>query len=127
VVLKSRSGSKVSVTPRTSILERDYNDFKITRIGIEKKGVAVTAKGMRYNDGMSTTVKKVVKDAMALPPALRAFVAEKLIESLDAPECPPLSPKWKKEVRRRCAEVDRVAVKLRDADVVFAKAHASLK
>ena len=75
---------------------------------------------------MSTTAKKVVRQAMALPPALRAFVAEKLLESLDAPECPPLSPKWKKEVRRRCAEVDRVAVKLRDADAVFAKAYASL-
>ena len=84
-------------------------------------------KDMRYNDGMSTTAKKVVRDAMALPPAIRAFVAEKLIESLDAPECPPLSPKWKKEVRRRCAEVDRIAVKLRDADAVFAKAHAALK
>ena len=65
-------------------------------------------------------------EAMGLPPALRAFVAEKLIESLDAPASPPLSGKWKKEVRRRCAEVDRGAVKLRDADAVFAKAYASL-
>ncbi len=65
-------------------------------------------------------------EAMGLPPALRAFVAEKLIESLDAPDSAPLSAKWKKEVRRRCAEVDRGAVKLRDADAVFAKAYASL-
>ena len=75
---------------------------------------------------MSTTVEKVVLEAMGLPPALRAFVAEKLIESLDAPDSPPLSAKWKKEVRRRCAEVDRGAVTLRDADSVFAKAYASL-
>ena len=65
-------------------------------------------------------------EAMALPPTLRAFVAEKLIESLDAPDSPPLSAKWRKEVRRRCAEVDRGAVNLRDADAVFAKAYASL-
>jgi hypothetical protein len=76
---------------------------------------------------MSTKAEKVVTQAMRLPPALRAFVAEKLIESLDTPELPPLSPKWKKEVRRRCAEVDNVAVKLRDADAVFAKAYASLE
>ena len=65
-------------------------------------------------------------DAMGLPPALRAFVAEKLIESLDAPDASPLSAKWKKEVRRRCAELDRGAATLRDADAVFAKARASL-
>jgi hypothetical protein len=75
---------------------------------------------------MSTTAEKVVLEAMGLPPALRAFVAEKLIESLDAPDSPPLSAKWKREVRRRCAEVDRGAVALRDADSVFAKAYASL-
>lgn len=75
---------------------------------------------------MSTTAEKVMTEAMGLPPALRAFVAEKLIESLDAPDASPLSAKWKKEVRRRCAEMDRCAVELRDADKVFAIAYASL-
>jgi len=75
---------------------------------------------------MTTTAEKVVTEAMGLPPTLRAFVAEKLIESLDAPDSPPLSAKWRKEVRRRCAEVDRGAVRLRNADAVFAKAYASL-
>ena len=75
---------------------------------------------------MSITAEKVMTEAMGLPPVLRAFVAEKLIESLDAPDAPALSAKWKKEVRRRCAEVDSGAVKLRDADAVFARAHASL-
>ncbi len=65
-------------------------------------------------------------DALDLPPALRAFVAEKLIESLDVTGITPLSPKWKKEIRRRCAEMDRGAVKLRDADAVFAKAYDAL-
>ena len=75
---------------------------------------------------MSTKAKKVVTQAMALPPALRAFVAEKLIESMDAPDAPKLSTKWKTELRRRCAEVDRGAVSLRAADAVFKKAYASL-
>jgi len=76
---------------------------------------------------MNTSAEKVVLEAMGLPPALRAFVAEKLIESLDAADMPPLSAKWTAEIRRRCAEVDRGVAKLRDADAVFAKAYASLK
>jgi putative addiction module component (TIGR02574 family) len=75
---------------------------------------------------MGTTGEKVVSEAMELPPALRAFVAEKLIESLDVPEVPALSAKWKREIRRRCAEVDRGAVRLRAADAVFKRAYASL-
>lgn len=75
---------------------------------------------------MSTTAERVVTEALGLPAPLRAFVAEKLLESLDAPDSPPLSAKWQKEVRRRCVEIDRGTVKLRDADRVFAKAYAAL-
>lgn len=75
---------------------------------------------------MSITAERVVTDAMQLPPAMRAFVAEKLIESLDLAEATPLSAKWKKEVRRRCAELDRGTVELRTSHAVFAKAYASL-
>jgi hypothetical protein len=75
---------------------------------------------------MSTTAEKVVSEAMELPPALRAFVAEKLIESLDVPDGPALSAKWREELRRRCAELDRGAVELRDVDKVFAKAYSAL-
>jgi len=76
---------------------------------------------------MALTAEKVMTDAMRLPPELRAFVAEKLIESLDVPDAPPLSAKWKKEIRRRCAEMDRGVVKLRAAGAVFAKAYAALE
>ena len=75
---------------------------------------------------MSITAEKVMSEALGLPPVLRAFVAEKLIESLDAPDASSLSAKWKKEVRRRCAELDRGTVELHDADAVFAKAYAAL-
>ena len=65
-------------------------------------------------------------DALGLPPQLRAFVAERLIESLDIPGAAPLSARWREEIRRRCTELDRGAVELRDADQVFAKAYAAL-
>ena len=75
---------------------------------------------------MKITAEEVVSEALALPPVLRAFVAEKLIESLDLPEAPALSAKWRKEIRRRCTQVDRGAAQLRDAETVFTKAYASL-
>jgi hypothetical protein len=75
---------------------------------------------------MSTTAEKVVTEALGLSPSLRAFVAEKLIESLDASENQPLSPRWREELRKRCAEMDRGEVEMRDADKVFADAFASL-
>ncbi len=75
---------------------------------------------------MNNAAQKVVSDALELPPMLRAFVAEKLIESLDVKEGSKLSARWRKEIRRRCAEIGRRAVVLRDADVVFDKAYSSL-
>ncbi len=75
---------------------------------------------------MNVTAEKIVHDALELPSQLRAFVAEKLIESLDDAPSYPLSPKWKTEVRRRCAELDECADKLRDAESVFKKAFDSI-
>jgi len=37
-----------------------------------------------------------------------------------------LSPEWKEEIRRRCEDLDRGLVELRDAEDVFSKAFASL-
>ena len=75
---------------------------------------------------MSTAVEKVMTEAMELPAALRAFVAERLIESLDVQDTPQLSAQWRDELQRRCAEMDRGAGDLRDASQVFAKAYAAL-
>jgi hypothetical protein len=74
----------------------------------------------------TTTAEKVVLEAMSLPSVLRAFVAEKLIESLETPDSAPLTPIWRKELRRRCAEMDSGTAKVRDAESVFTKAYASL-
>ena len=75
---------------------------------------------------MNTTAEQVMNDAMGLPASLRAFVAEKLIESLDTSEPAALSSSWRAEIRRRCEEMDQGAVSLIEADAVFAKAHAAL-
>ncbi|MBN1867860.1 addiction module protein [Candidatus Sumerlaeota bacterium] len=75
---------------------------------------------------MSTTADKIVTEALSLPPEARAFVAEKLLESLDAPSAEDLSPAWREEVRKRCREIDEGRVELRDAADVFANAYGRL-
>ena len=75
---------------------------------------------------MSMTADKIVSEALSLTPQVRAFVAERLIESLDAAPGAEISPAWREEIRKRCREVDEGAVELREAADVFAKAYAAL-
>jgi len=72
---------------------------------------------------MSALIDKIVSEALELPPALRAFIAEKLIESLVADSEETLSPEWKAEIRKRCEEIDRSAAPLRESEAVFEKAY----
>ena len=76
---------------------------------------------------MDTTAERIVTEALRLSPQARAFVAERLIESLDALPGGELSPAWRTEIQRRCREVDEGAVELRDAADVFARAYAALE
>lgn len=76
---------------------------------------------------MSMTAEKIISEALVLSPQARAFVAEKLIESIDAAPSGELSPEWKAEVCKRCREVEQGMVDLHDADKVFAKAYATLE
>lgn len=75
---------------------------------------------------MSMTVDKIVAEALGLSPQARAFLAERLIESLDAAPGTEISHAWREEIRKRCREVDEGLVELRDAADVFAKAYTSL-
>jgi len=76
---------------------------------------------------MKTTAEQIMADALTLPPTVRAFVAERLIESLDILPGKTISAEWREVVRTRCREVDEGLVELRDADAVFAKAYAALQ
>ncbi|MDA3947912.1 MAG: addiction module protein [Spirochaeta sp.] len=75
---------------------------------------------------MSMTAQKIVAEALSLSPQARAFVAERLLESLDTAPGEVLSPAWSDEVRKRCREIDEGEVELRDAAEVFARAYKSL-
>jgi hypothetical protein len=75
---------------------------------------------------MSITVEQLVSDALDLPLQVRAYVAEKLIESLDDTPSPVLSLRWRKEIDKRCREIDEGLVELRNVDDVFEKAYSTL-
>ena len=76
---------------------------------------------------MSMTTDEILSQALHLPPQARAFLAERLIENLDAAPGADLSSAWREEIRRRSQEVDAGLVELRDATQVFARAYRSLE
>ncbi|MEI7945993.1 MAG: addiction module protein [bacterium] len=75
---------------------------------------------------MNMTAEKLVSEALQMPTTMRAFVAERIIESLDFDSEIDLSPEWRVELDKRCREIDEGTVALIDGDEVFKKAYARL-
>jgi len=75
---------------------------------------------------MQTDVENTISAALDLPAQARAYLAEKLIESLDSESSAELPAAWREEVRRRCREIDEGLVALRDAQTVFDRAYSVL-
>jgi hypothetical protein len=75
---------------------------------------------------MKARIDKIIAEVLDLPAPLRAFVAAKLLESLDIDGDQELSAEWKAEISKRCREIDEGVVHLVEADAVFAKAHSKL-
>lgn len=61
----------------------------------------------------------ILNEALQLEPAIRAFIAEALLESLDFEEDFPLSPEWMIEIRQRCAAIDNRTARLIDHDIAL--------
>jgi hypothetical protein len=51
-------------------------------------------------------VQTITEQALKLDPALRAYVAEVLLESLDYEEDFIVSEAWQQEIQKRCQEID---------------------
>lgn len=76
---------------------------------------------------MINETAQVLESALHLPASDRAFLAEQLLASLDGDEDFPLSEEWRKEILRRCEEIDMGVVELIPAEEVFKEAYDSLK
>jgi len=64
------------------------------------------------------TTDTIIEQVLHLPRESRAFLAEKLLESLDHEEF-EVSPEWMEEIRRRCRQIDDGTVDLVPADEVL--------
>ena len=71
---------------------------------------------------MSRSPAQILDQALRLPVASRAFVAEKLLESLDADSAVLLGDEWVSEILRRAEQVDRHEVALIPAEKAFQEA-----
>lgn len=61
---------------------------------------------------MTQTVKKLLDDVLSLPDETRAYVAEVLLESLDIGDDFRISDAWRREIDKRCREIDEGKVTL---------------
>ncbi len=75
---------------------------------------------------MAAVIHDLVNEALALPEASRAFLAEKLLESLDQDEDFTVSDEWREEIRRRCRELDAGNSPTAAAEEVFAELRQQL-
>jgi putative addiction module component (TIGR02574 family) len=69
---------------------------------------------------------QLVSEALLLPSSSRAFLAEKLLESLDFEEDFEISDEWKAEIARRIRELDNGTATTVPAEQVFADLRARL-
>jgi putative addiction module component (TIGR02574 family) len=51
-------------------------------------------------------IEKITEQALKLEPALRAYIAEILLESLDYEEDFIVSEAWLQEIQKRCQDID---------------------
>ena len=68
---------------------------------------------------MTKETQNVIECALHLPSQMRAFLADKLLESLDVENDEELSRAWRNEIIKRCKEIDDGVVKLVPAESVF--------
>ena len=70
---------------------------------------------------MAQTVKQLLDDVLSLPDETRAYVAEVLLESLDIGDDFPISDAWRREIDKRCSEIDEGKVTLVPGDEAMAR------
>ena len=68
---------------------------------------------------MSSKGTEVLKEALSLPPAERAEIAERLLSSLDRPSQKEIDELWGKEAEDRLDAFDRGEIKAIPAKEVF--------
>ncbi len=61
---------------------------------------------------MAISPAELFRDALTLPPEVRAALADSLLESLDAEIDPDAEDAWRTEIRRRLTDIDSGVVRM---------------
>ena len=80
-----------------------------------------------YRKDMSRTVDHLAKEALQLPSALRAELADRLVESLESAPSDEIQKTWTREALKRRDEVRSGKVQTIPGDQVLAEARRALK
>jgi putative addiction module component (TIGR02574 family) len=75
---------------------------------------------------MSRSLTELAEEALALPSESRAYLAEKLLETLDFEEDFAVSEAWRKEIKQRCRELDEAKDQIIPAETAIAEVRHSL-
>ena len=75
---------------------------------------------------MPMTIDQLAEEALALPSEQRALLADRLVESLDAPEANRLDQLWAAEAKRRRDDVRQGRVQTIPGDEALARVRRSL-
>jgi len=110
-------------------MERDARKFAPLIIAFGQRNIIQNIDNFKDGNDIMIIEKatQVLDNALHLPHQARAFLAERLLESLDAEPDFALSKEWQDEIARRCDEIDSGTVNLVSADQVFDHAFEALK
>ncbi len=73
---------------------------------------------------METATKQMLNEVLELPKPIRAFLSEKLLESLEYDDDFQISKEWDLELERRCKEIDNGKTQLISFEEVYQKLQA---
>jgi len=68
---------------------------------------------------MLDSFEEILRAALALPPGMRAMLADHLLVSLDAPNQKQIDATWAEEIEKRIREIDEGKVEMIDDEVVM--------
>ncbi len=73
------------------------------------------------------TVEQILKEIALMPAPTRAFIAEKILEMLDAEEQINLSPEWIDLIQQRVSDIDAGLVQMVGAEEALNQIWAELE
>lgn len=73
------------------------------------------------------TIEQILQEVALMPAPTRAYIAEKILEMIDAEEQINLSPEWISLIEERISDIDAGVVQMVTADKVMKQIWSELK